>query len=140
MKTSFYASSTLLFITAMLLSFTAGYINGFFGTGSGFFFMLISRILPTSPDVKIGSEERKKEMYTFSMSCVIPVSLVSLFLYGNVPLNLPFAGRIAVPAILGGILGGFIKEKIRFLWLNLAFAALTIYSGISMIIRCGLFS
>lgn len=140
MKTSFYPSSALSFITVVLLSLAAGCVNGIFGTGSGIIFMLISRLLPASPDEKIESEERKKEMYTFSMSCVIPVSLVSLFLYRNVSLDLSSVSGIVVPAISGGILGGFIKEKVRLLWLNLAFAALTIYSGISMIVRCGIFS
>ena len=46
---------------------------------------------------------------------------------------------LAIPAVSGGILGGLIKEKIRASWLNMAFAMITIYSGISMIIKSGVF-
>ena len=111
-----------------VLSVLAGFTNGLLGAGAGIFFMLISRIL----NRKKGDG---KEMYTFSVMCVIPVSVVSLFTYPR-ELFPPEDLFMIVPlAIIGGFFGSVLKKKINVSHLGLAFAIITVYSGISMIVR-----
>lgn len=119
--------NVIINFTAVVLSVIAGLINGIVGAGSGIVFMLIARILFGGGD--------PKQIYSFSIMCVIPVSLISLLMY---PPDLfpPSAIASIVPCgVVGGILGAVIKDKLRAVWLNLIFAALTVYSGFSMILR-----
>ncbi len=137
-------SSLMLFAAVVLLSLPAGILNGIFGTGSGIVFMLISRILSraeyTGSSVPRGRQQAAKDMYSFSMTCVIFVSLFSLFFYSDTSGGISDVIKLALPAVPGGIIGGLIKEKIRVSWLNMIFALITIYSGISMIVKSGVFS
>ena len=71
-----------------------------------------------------------------SLSVMIPVSAVSAIRYGlSGSLDLSFSARVAIPAILGGILGGFLLGKLRETFIMKLFAFLVIYSGIAMIVR-----
>ncbi|MBE6541528.1 MAG: hypothetical protein E7672_03675 [Ruminococcaceae bacterium] len=142
MKSSILGNSALIILSAVLLSLLGGVLNGIFGTGSGILFMLVSRLLTSTKntDEIIDQEATKKEMYSFSMSCVIPVSLVSLMFYRITELDMSSVYGVILPAVIGGLFGGIVKEKVKAVWLNLAFALITIYSGVSMVIRSGIFS
>lgn len=113
----------------LFLSFGAGMINGTVGAGSGIVFMLIWRLLSRGNDTR--------GRYSFAMSCVLVVSLVSLILYpAEASSDLPTFTLIAavICGVLGGVLGALIGEKVRISWLNRAFALLTLYSGFSMVV------
>lgn len=141
MKSIPFTASARLLILAVILSFPAGILNGVFGTGSGIIFMLISRLMSRAANnnSSVSDEQAAKDMYTFSMTCVIIVSMFSLLFYSRASGAISDIVTLAIPAVSGGILGGLIKEKIRASWLNMAFAMITIYSGISMIVKSGVF-
>ena len=127
MNKSTHPYSIFVLLIVAVLSIAAGFINGLLGAGSGIIFMLISRLV-----IKSGHE---KDMYSFAIMCVIPVSVVSLFMY---PAELfPPADLITIIpiAIVGGFLGAKIKERINAAYLGIAFALITVYSGVSMIVR-----
>ena len=127
MNKSTHPYSIFVLLIVAVLSIAAGFINGLLGAGSGIIFMLISRLA-----IKRGNE---KDMYTFAIMCVIPVSVISLFMY---PTELfPPADLITIIPIatLGGYLGAKIKERINAAYLGIAFAMITVYSGVSMIVR-----
>lgn len=131
MKSSLALSDCLRMFTVVLLSVGAGAINGFVGAGSGIIFMLLWSIAGTA-------DRDAKSRYSFAMSCVLIVSLISLFLYPKeASSDLPLFTMIlaVIAGVLGGAFGAFVKDKIKTRWLNLAFAALTLYSGISMVLR-----
>ena len=127
MNKSTHPYSVFMLISSAILSVAAGFVNGLLGAGSGIIFMLISRLVIKSGD--------GKEMYSFAIMCVIPVSVISLLMYP--PELFPPTDLITVIplAIIGGYLGAIIKDRINAAYLGIAFALITVYSGISMIVR-----
>ena len=127
MNKSTHPYSIFVLISATVLSVAAGFVNGLLGAGSGIIFMLISRLI-----IKSGNG---KEMYSFAIMCVISVSLISLFMYS--PELFPPTDLITIIpiAIIGGYLGAIIKDRINAAYLGIAFALITVYSGVSMIAR-----
>lgn len=112
------------------LSFLAGGINGFVGTGGGIVIVYMLYLIH-----KDDSEETKNN-FAKTIITVLPMSLISLFVYirnSNVDFN--FMGKTLIPALIGGAVGAVVMDKIDRKWLSAIFAALVIYSGISMIVR-----
>lgn len=109
--------------------FSAGVINGLFGTGGGILLVwLFKRVLKTNA----------KDAFAQSLLTVIPMSVVSGLLYGT-------AGSFApgetvpylVPAVLGGLLGALLNDRCNPRLLKIIFSALVVYSGARMILMKG---
>lgn len=128
MKSKLYPREIFLLASVCLLCAVGGVVNGLVGTGSGIMFMLCAKLIGKFNDCGC-------DMYSLSMSCVLPVSIVSLLLYPSGSVNFGFCLNMLPWAVAGGILGAVLKGKLKTHWLSLAFAALTIYSGVSMILR-----
>lgn len=103
-------------------------MNGFLGTGAGIVLVYLLSYLNKG-------QKKTKDNFAMAVVLVLPMSAVSLYFYvkgGNVDYELI---RISVlPAILGGILGAYLMDKIDKRWLSLIFAALVIYSGFRMVL------
>ncbi len=119
--------SIFVLCSAAVLSLAAGFTNGLLGAGSGIIFMIVSRLVTKNRD--------GKEMYSFAIMCVIPVSVISLLMYPKALFPPTDLITIIPISIIGGYLGAIIKDRINAAYLGLAFAAITVYSGISMIVR-----
>lgn len=111
----------------VLFSFIGGALNGFLGTGGGIVILFMLN--------KLTKNDKKDNFVTCALS-VIFISLVGSFAYfraGSVDISM--ISRSFLPAISGGVLGAFLFERLKLKYLNLIFGALTIYSGISMLLR-----
>jgi uncharacterized membrane protein YfcA len=110
------------------ISLLAGGINGFLGTGAGIALVYLLNYLNRDRD-------ETKNNFAMTIVLVLPMSAISLFFYvrgGNVDYELI---RLSIiPAVLGGILGGYLMDKINRKLLGLIFAVLVIYSGFQMVI------
>ncbi|MBO5286498.1 MAG: sulfite exporter TauE/SafE family protein [Clostridia bacterium] len=109
------------------LSLVAGGINGFVGTGGGIVFIYALSLL-TSND--------KRDSLATTLFATLPISLVasiSYFRSGNVDLSV--LSEIFIPTILGGITGAFLVSRLKVEWLNIIFAILVIYGGVSFLVR-----
>lgn len=121
---------------AAIGALAAGITNGLLGAGGGI--ILVFALSPALGGLYEKGEEfyKRRDLMATSLSVMIPVSAVSAIRYGlSGSLDLSYSTRVIIPAILGGILGGFLLGKLRESLIIKLFAFLVIYSGIAMIVR-----
>ena len=117
----------LNFVLFSVLSFVAGGINGFLGTGGGIVFVLMLSFL---------TKNESKDNYATSLCATFIISSISIIPYiKNSCVDFSIIEQVALPAILGGIVGALVVDKIKVKYLNMIFALLIIYSGFSLITR-----
>ena len=128
------AKSRLLAVTIGALA--AGIINGLLGAGGGI--ILIFVLAPALGGLYEKGEEfyKRRDLMAISLSVMLPVSAVSALRYGlKGMLDMEFIPKIILPAIIGGIIGGILLDKLKENFIMKLFAFLVIYSGLAMIVR-----
>ncbi len=114
----------------LIFGVAAGFVNGLFGAGGGILIIYTLNYL-----IKDHIED-SRDIYANALCAMLPVSAVSCIRYavnGNIVTE--GFGIYAIPAMIGGIVGGFLLGKLKAGFMKKLFAALVIYSGILMIIR-----
>lgn len=112
----------------------AGFCNGLLGAGGGIILVLALRtVLP--PD-----SERSRATYANALCVMLPLSLFTLFRYGqrgvfSSGLSADLAPVYLLGAVAGGLLGGILLGRTGGKALGRLFAVLTLISGILMIVR-----
>ena len=117
----------LILILFCIFSFLAVAINGFLGTGGGIIFIFMLSFL---------TKNRAKDNYATSICAVLFISLIGLISYfknSNIDFNI--ISEVGLPAVVGGVVGALLVDKMQTKWLNIIFAGLIIYSGISMLFK-----
>ena len=108
-----------------LLSFLGGALNGFLGTGGGILILLTLN--------KLTKNEKRDNFVTCALA-VIPISLIgSLAYFRTGSVDISTLSRSYLPAIIGGVLGAFLFERLKIKYLNIIFGVLVIYSGASLL-------
>ncbi len=107
---------------AALAGLLAGLVNGIFGGAGGMVLIPALRLLtPTEEDA----------LFPISVSVMLPVCLVSLFLSGR---TAPLPWLDALPYLLGSTVGGVLVgkfgQRIPVLWLHRIFGAMILWGGI----------
>ena len=111
----------------ILLSFIAGGINGFLGTGGGIIFIYMLSFL---------TKNENKDNYATSLCATFIISSVGLISYlRRSCVDFSIIGEVLLPAIAGGIIGALLVDKMKVKYLNLIFALLIIYSGFNLLMR-----
>lgn len=109
----------------------AGFLNGLLGAGGGV--ILIYALSALNPDK---SENGVRDNFASTIACVLPVTLLSAFLYAaDGRMDFSAVSPLVLPAIVGGFAGACLLGRINTVLLKKLFALLVIYSGISMILR-----
>lgn len=112
------------------MGFAAGVANGLLGAGGGI-------VIVYALNHALGDElSDRRDIFANALCVMLPVAAVSCIIYaisGN--LSVSGIGAYAIPAILGGAAGGFMLGRINLNFLKKLFAALVIYSGITLIIK-----
>lgn len=111
----------------------SGILNGFVGTGGGIILYFVLKFLNKRETDK---NTDMKDIMASVISVVIPMSIVSSviymakgnIIYGELPKYLP-------AALVGGVAGAFLLDKLKFKFVKKLFAAMIIYAGISMIFK-----
>ena len=122
-----FSSKIASLVLFSILSFACGGINGFLGTGGGIVLIYMLRLL---------TKNNTRDNFATALCITVPISLIALFNYwknGNVDFSL--TGKIAIPIIIGGILGAFLTDKLKLEVINGAFGVLVAYSGVCLILR-----
>lgn len=109
----------------------AGFLNGLLGAGGGI--VLIYALSALNPDK---SPDGVRDNFAATIACVLPVTLLSAFLYAaDGRMDFSAVTPLVLPALLGGLVGACFLGKINTVLLKKLFALLVIYSGVSMILR-----
>ena len=110
----------------LLAGLAAGFVNGFFGAGGGMVLVPLLIWLVGLPD---------KLAFSSAISIILPLCIVSLFIYGRHDM-LPLSD--ARPYLLGGAGGGVLAglwfQKVPAKWLHLALGALILLGGVRLLI------
>lgn len=115
------------FALLCLFSLIAGGINGLLGTGGGIVFVYMLSLL---------TDNNSKDNFATTLCATLPVSAISAIIYfKNSHVDADLLLKLAIPAVIGGVVGAFIVDKINKKWLNVIFAVLVIYSGICMVLK-----
>ena len=109
------------------LSFLAGGINGFLGTGGGILFIYTLSYL---------TDNDKKVNFATTLVATAIISLVTVVRYAKQDMvDFSLGGALFIPCALGGVAGALLLDRIKTEWLSVIFAILVIYSGTCMIFR-----
>lgn len=112
-----------------LSAVAAGLCNALIGAGGGIIlsFTLGKYFSARFPD--------KRNIYVNSQAAMIPGCALSCLIYSSRGmLDVGGFSLLAIPAAIGGAIGGLILPRIRVGWLKIVFAALVVWSGIRMMI------
>ena len=55
--------------------------------------------------------------------------------FKNSNIDFKIISEVGLPAVVGGVVGALLVDKMQTKWLNIIFAGLIIYSGISMLFK-----
>ena len=108
----------------------AGFVNGLLGAGGGIIVIYVLTKL-------LGDEITQRNAVFGNALCVmLPISVLTCVLYAARGYMSPEGfGVFAIPALLGGFLGGVLLGKLGTAFLKKSFAGLVIISGIIMMVR-----
>lgn len=113
-------------ILTSLAGAAAGVVNGFIGTGGGIVLILIlSKVMKTCDT---------KDIFATVIAAILPmsvVSAVSYYIQGDLPIK--ETAVYIIPAVIGGVIGAFLLDKIKTDWLKLIFSGLVVFAGVKMI-------
>ena len=113
----------------------SGILNGFAGTGGGIILYFALKFLNKPEKNKNHDGDNIKNIMAATISAVIPMSIVSSVIYmtkGKIIYKELF---IYLPAaLIGGIIGAVLLDKLKFKIVKKIFAGMVIYAGIRMIL------
>ena len=115
----------------VLISLTAGVINGLFGTGGGILIVYLLSWL-----YRDSASYDTKDIFAMTVGAVILMSCSSLYFYlKNGYVSFSDTSGYLLPAAIGGIIGAFLLDKLNASLMKKIFAVLVIYAGITLIFR-----
>ena len=113
----------------LLGGLAAGFLNGLLGAGGG---IVIVWILEKALRDEV---ESPRDIFANALAVMLPISAVSAVSYalsGGLPKG--NITRFLIPAVLGGLLGAFLLDKLKTATVKTLFCFLVILSGILMVI------
>ena len=106
----------------------AGLLCGLLGAGGGIVLLFALQ--------RMGKREELRDAFASSLAIMIPLALVACWRYSSYgSLSGEELSPFLLPAILGGLFGGFLLGRIQLFWLRILFAALMVISGILLLVR-----
>lgn len=124
-----YKQKFFLLITGGLV---AGFMNGLLGAGGGILLVYIMNFLfsrqKNAPD--------KRDIFANALAAMLPVTAVSVVSYasrGN--LHVTGVEIFVIPAILGGLGGAWLLDKLKPETIRRLFTMIVILSGIAMLVK-----
>ena len=115
----------------------AGFINGLLGAGGGILLVFVlGALLPSKESTKDGKSADKRDIFANALASMLPVTAISVISYASRgDIHLEGAEIYVFPAIIGGLLGAWLLDKIRFSTARRLFSFIVIVSGIAMLLK-----
>ena len=115
----------------------AGFINGLLGAGGGILLVFIlGTLLPSTESEKDGKSADKRDIFANALAAMLPVTAISVISYAaRGDIHLEGTEIYVFPAIIGGLLGAWLLDKIRFSTARRLFSFIVIASGIAMLLK-----
>ena len=118
------------FILLILGGLVAGFSNGLLGAGGGVIAVFV--LSYACADIL----EDRRDVFSNAIAVMLPISVVSSVLYAiSGKATAQGFSLFIIPAVLGGIFGGFLLRKTNPYLLKKIFAVIVIISGAMMIFR-----
>ena len=116
------------FAVAIIFGVLAGVLNGFLGSGGGIIVIFaLTAIFP---------EQDERDRFVTAVLSVIPMTVVSAFLYVfRDGVEISGNSHYFAAALFGGLVGAWIMTRISPRTLRLIFAALMIFAGVRALVR-----
>lgn len=109
----------------------AGFINGLLGAGGG-----VISVFALGALSKRNKNFSVRDCFAMTVASVLPVSAVSAVSYiTSLKADISSAPIYLIPAVMGGLIGAAVTDRINADLLKIIFAILTVIAGINMIIR-----
>ena len=108
----------------------AGVINGLLGAGGGVIMLYALSYLLR----KKGGAESGRDAFASVVAVILPVSMISALSYaarGNI--DMTKMQVLIIPALVGGIIGAYLTDKLPTKLIRGIFAVLVIVSGVRMV-------
>lgn len=115
-------------IILILCGICAGFINGLLGSGGGI--VIVFTLCYLYP------EKSPKDAFASALICILPMSLVSAGRYiQNGYFDIKELLSYILPAIIGGVIGGFLLDRLNSGLVKKLFAALITVGGIMILVK-----
>ena len=128
---------SLTLLPWVLTGFSAGLLNGLLGAAGGILLVTLLPRLPTTPVLGLtqGSLRSSRDLLGVSLRVMLPVTALSALLYSlnGQSADLSLIPVILLPAAAGGLLGGYLLNKLPGRLLQRLFGGLVALSGIRML-------
>ena len=127
---------TARFQNAVLVAggLAAGFMNGRLGAGGGILVVWILGWILRPEDC--GTAFDRRDVFASALAAMLPVTAVSAISYAvQGSLVLKGAERFIIPAVIGGVGGAFLLDRLKTETVRKIFTVIVIYSGIAMLIR-----
>ncbi len=115
-------------IRLLIIGTLAGFANGLLGAGGGILIVFgMTPLLASDP-------QGQRDVFANALAVMMPVSIVSVVSYllaGRFD-GAPFSLYL-LPAVAGGLVGGFLLDRLKLPWIKRLFAAIVIWSGLYML-------
>jgi uncharacterized membrane protein YfcA len=116
----------------------AGFVNGLLGTGGGILLVLIfSHCAKRAVNShSISFPMARRDIYANALAVMLPISVFSATRYAAAgALDMTSFAPMILPSLLGGVLGGFLLDRLHLSFLRKLFSLLVLISGVLMIVR-----
>ena len=133
--TKLTASQKTIFL--IIGGLVAGFINGLLGAGGGILLVfMLGALLPTVEDDETERSADKRDIFANALASMLPVTAISVISYAaRGDIHLEGAETYLFPAIIGGLLGAWLLDKLRFSTARRLFSIIVIASGIAMLLK-----
>lgn len=123
----------------LLIGALTGFVNGLLGAGGGIVLIYLLRFAQkrfSHVTGRVNYPTDSKDIFANALAVTLPLSLFSATQYAAAGrLSLGAFSPLILPSLLGGVVGGWLLDRLKLPFVRTLFSLLVLISGIFMILR-----